>query len=444
MSRLSDHQRFSTSPVTEQAFRTDQVPDSPVSEGFPVTLILGNVWEIKSLSHSNSSSSKIFLDITSDIPNIETSTHQIRSPTSPINTITMSDFPKPNALFNPNAYRSQAAYATHQKAAREVDIIDNAPPTYGNSLNTSGNRNQCRVNNAGSHGESPKGNDGPKFDRHSYRAPARNVTNHHHKSKASFNTNGSRTHVAHNVNKIPSPSSNNPRQTGNSLKPMNSFKPRNTPEHGITKPVDNTKGNNTFAPKIDNTTEPIDAPKTATKPNNKTEPIDTRKPVDNRKPRDAQKRVNAPFNPNAPMFRPNGYGKQATSNTSNNTPGEAKFVPRLKQIHRPQKNHKQGTSSNNNKATKGKADEFHHPTDKELDEYVRNFYAELNADYERDKKAGKLDDYVPAAGRAPDFSAFRKEFGGEKAKVAGGELCNSMHNPKKPSGSAGAKPQGAN
>lgn len=53
-------------------------------------------------------------------------------------------------------------------------------------------------------------------------------------------------------------------------------------------------------------------------------------------------------------------------------------------------------------------------------------------------QAGHYDNYVPAGGHTPDFSAFRAKFSASKADVPG--LKNSMHAPLK--ASEHAKPQG--
>ncbi|KAK1780684.1 hypothetical protein QBC45DRAFT_462882 [Copromyces sp. CBS 386.78] len=64
------------------------------------------------------------------------------------------------------------------------------------------------------------------------------------------------------------------------------------------------------------------------------------------------------------------------------------------------------------------------------DAYVKQFFAEANADYEAAKKRGEFDDYVPAAGRAPDFTKFRQMFDTNGKPVKG--MANSRHAPKAP------------
>ncbi|KAK3355780.1 hypothetical protein B0H65DRAFT_564713 [Neurospora tetraspora] len=72
------------------------------------------------------------------------------------------------------------------------------------------------------------------------------------------------------------------------------------------------------------------------------------------------------------------------------------------------------------------SDDLHVMTDAE----VKQWFAEAEADYEAAKKRGEFDNYVPAAGRAPDFSKFRQQFDANGKPAKG--LANSRHARKAP------------
>ncbi|KAK1780685.1 hypothetical protein QBC45DRAFT_323130 [Copromyces sp. CBS 386.78] len=143
-------------------------------------------------------------------------------------------------------------------------------------------------------------------------------------------------------------------------------------------------------------------------------------------------RANNDFNKSNSTFRANGNRGQA-ENSFRGTNNALKKEP----FQKPQ--NRQVTQ---NAKTSTNKDEYRLPTEEELVEYVRDFYREANADYERDKAAGRFDTYIPAGGRQPDFSDFRKRFNGTNTTAGG--LKDSMHAPKKAPNSVVAKPQGRN
>ncbi|KAK3951031.1 hypothetical protein QBC32DRAFT_393467 [Pseudoneurospora amorphoporcata] len=143
-------------------------------------------------------------------------------------------------------------------------------------------------------------------------------------------------------------------------------------------------------------------------------------------------RANNDFNKSNSTFRANGYRGQAEDSFRGNNNALKKEPFQKPQNRQVTQNAKTSTNK----------DEYRLPTEEELVEYVRDFYREANADYERDKAAGRSDTYIPADGRQPDFSDFRKRFNGTNTKAGG--LKDSMHAPKKAPNSVVAKPQGRN
>lgn len=99
----------------------------------------------------------------------------------------MSDFPKHNGSFNPNAYRSQAAYDAHLKASR----VANAAHKSSIAFKPNNDHHQVRVNT-----ESHKAGNAPAFNRNGYRADTRVVNNDFPKPRNAFNPNGYRSQAA--------------------------------------------------------------------------------------------------------------------------------------------------------------------------------------------------------------------------------------------------------
>ncbi|CCC06104.1 unnamed protein product [Sordaria macrospora k-hell] len=122
-------------------------------------------------------------------------------------------------------------------------------------------------------------------------------------------------------------------------------------------------------------------------------------------------------------FNKMAYRSQPAINASRGFPNKKHSEPA--RLHQPRAAQKTNTQHYRSAKKTTNAEE-----QAKEDDYVKQWFAEANADYEAAKKKGEFDNYVPAAGRAPDFTKFRQMFDTNGKPVNG--LGNSRHAPKTP------------
>ncbi|KAK3397571.1 hypothetical protein B0T20DRAFT_499208 [Sordaria brevicollis] len=150
---------------------------------------------------------------------------------------------------------------------------------------------------------------------------------------------------------------------------------------------------------------------------------------------------------------PMAYRRKASRTTHNahKPASDDTYKPKNHRKQAPVKNETSNASTkkaqkpSNKRHITQKADTSNKKTEKDAEPHfmtnaeVREWFREAEAEYEKDKKAGRFDSYVPAASRQFDCSAFVKQLVSTKTEVRG--LENSIHNPNRAQISEAVEPQ---